>query len=126
MNNNTNTTTERKQNGKKKLIQRSVIVAVLTGIITLFFVFDLGQYFTLEYMKESQAGFAQYYEENKVIVIGAYMLIYIVMAALSLPGAAPAAPNPRGSHGCRATAPRGPAPRAGATRCRARLQVRVR
>ena len=88
MSNNTNTTTENKQDGKKKLIQRIVIVGVLVGIVVLFFIFDLGKYFTLEYMKESQAKFVQYYEENNVLVVGAYILIYIVMAALSLPGAA--------------------------------------
>ena len=88
MSNNTDTTTENKQDGKKKLIQRIVIIGVLVGIVALFFIFDLGQYFTLEYMKESQVKFAQYYEENSVLVVGAYILIYIVMAALSLPGAA--------------------------------------
>jgi uncharacterized membrane protein YdjX (TVP38/TMEM64 family) len=88
MSNATKITTENTQNGKKKLIQRIVIVGVLVGIVAAFFLFDLGKYFTLEYMKESQVRFAQYYEENSVLVVGAYILIYIVMAALSLPGAA--------------------------------------
>jgi uncharacterized membrane protein YdjX (TVP38/TMEM64 family) len=88
MNNHTNNTAEKKQSDKKKLIQKIILVVVIAGIVALFFVFDLGKYFTLEYMKESQTKFAQYYEENKVLVIGGYILIYIVMAALSLPGAA--------------------------------------
>ncbi|MCP4711276.1 MAG: TVP38/TMEM64 family protein, partial [Planctomycetes bacterium] len=42
----------------------------------------------LDYMKVSQARFAELYAANRVLVIAAYMGIYIIMAALSLPGAA--------------------------------------
>ena len=86
--NTSHTNAEHAQDGNKQFIQRIVIIAAIVGIIGLFFVFDLRQYFTLEYMKESQVRFVQYYEEHQVFVVGAYMLIYIVMAALSLPGAA--------------------------------------
>jgi uncharacterized membrane protein YdjX (TVP38/TMEM64 family) len=54
----------------------------------LFKVFNLGQYFTLDYMKASQEKFAALYAEHRVLVIASYMGIYVVMAALSLPGAA--------------------------------------
>ncbi len=70
------------------LIQKIVIVVVLAAIVTTFFVLDLGQYFTLHYIKQSQAQFAAYYADHRILVIGVYMLVYIVMAALSLPGAA--------------------------------------
>jgi uncharacterized membrane protein YdjX (TVP38/TMEM64 family) len=71
-----------------KLIRKLVIVAVLAVIVTTFFAFDLGEYFTLSYIKQSQEQFVAYYAEHRILVIGVYMLIYIVMAALSLPGAA--------------------------------------
>jgi uncharacterized membrane protein YdjX (TVP38/TMEM64 family) len=83
-----NNNPEMKGQGNRKLIQKIVIVAVLAAIVAAFFVFDLGQYFTLEYIKQSQAKFAAYHAEHTMLVVGAYMLIYIIMAALSLPGAA--------------------------------------
>jgi len=66
------------------------IVMVLVGalLVVLFFAFDLQQYLTLEYLKESQGRFAALYQQNPVAVIGAYMAIYILVTALSLPGAA--------------------------------------
>ena len=59
--------------------------AVLVG---LFFVFDLQQYLTLDYLKASQTRFAELYQANPVLVIAVYMAIYILVTALSLPGAA--------------------------------------
>jgi uncharacterized membrane protein YdjX (TVP38/TMEM64 family) len=73
---------------KSKLLPKIIIIAVVIVVIALFFTLDLGKYFSLEYVKESQARFAALYAEHKVLVIAVYMGIYIVMAALSLPGAA--------------------------------------
>jgi len=86
--NNTENTLEKREKSKGKLAQKIVIVAVIALFIALFFALDVRQYFTLDYIKSSQASFAEYYADHKVLVIGGYMLIYIVMAALSLPGAA--------------------------------------
>lgn len=58
---------------------------VLTG---LFFAFDLERYFSLEALKESHDELRQIYQEQPLWAISLYALIYIVMAALSLPGAA--------------------------------------
>ena len=71
----------------KKNINR--ILIILAGIIAvaLFKYFDLGQYLTLDYLKESQARFTAIYEAHRLAVIGAYLAIYIVVTALSLPGA---------------------------------------
>lgn len=73
---------------KPDLIKKLVIVGVIVLLVLLFKVFGLDQYLTLSYLKEKQAHFIQMYEANRVIVIAAYMLIYIVVTALSLPGAA--------------------------------------
>ena len=59
-------------------------VLVLVG---LFFAFDLGRYLSLAYLKESQADFAALYAQRPVLVVGSYLLIYVVVTALSLPGA---------------------------------------
>ncbi len=65
----------------------AILLAVL-ALILLFNLLNLGQYLNLAYLKESQAAFAAYYAEHKVITILTYMLIYITATALSLPGAA--------------------------------------
>ena len=64
-------------------------VIVLLGLLMgLFFVFDLGRFFSLEVLKESHNDLQQAYQESPLYIIGIYSLTYIVMAALSLPGAA--------------------------------------
>lgn len=68
-------------------IKKLSIIGLIVVLIILFKVFGLNQYLTLSYLKEQQAHFAQLYAENKILVIGIYMLIYIAVTALSLPGA---------------------------------------
>lgn len=71
----------------KKILKILVICAIIM-LVALFYLFDLGQYFSLDYVKTSQDRFAMVYNAHPVMVIAAYMGIYIMMAALSLPGAA--------------------------------------
>ncbi|NOQ46784.1 MAG: TVP38/TMEM64 family protein [Desulfobulbaceae bacterium] len=73
---------------KGKLVQRITIIAVILVLIVLFKVFGLQQYLTLDYLKQQQADFAALYAARPMTIIGAYMLIYIAVTALSLPGAA--------------------------------------
>ena len=72
----------------KQIVQRLVILAIGVLAVFLFIVFDLDQYLTLSYLKESQENFQAIYKANRLTVIGVFMLIYIVVTALSLPGAA--------------------------------------
>jgi len=69
-------------------IKKLVIVGCIVLLIILFKVFGLDQYLTLSYLKEQQVHFAELYAQNRVLVIGIYMLVYIIVTALSLPGAA--------------------------------------
>ncbi len=69
---------------KKKLI---ILLAVVAAVIA-FFVLDLGRFFSLAYIKESQQKFAELYAAQPVTVITAFFAIYVAVAALSLPGAA--------------------------------------
>ncbi len=57
------------------------------ALVAIFFALDLQQYLTLAYLKESQARFADLYHANPGFVIGGYMAIYVLVTALSLPGA---------------------------------------
>lgn len=72
----------------KKITKRVVVVTVVVGLAILFKVLDLGQYFTLSYVKASQAKLAAIYADHRLMVIAAYMVIYILVTSLSLPGAA--------------------------------------
>jgi uncharacterized membrane protein YdjX (TVP38/TMEM64 family) len=72
----------------KKLFQRIAIVGVIIILIIIFKVLGLGQYLTLDYLKSSQEKFAILYADNRIAVIAVYMLVYILVTALSLPGAA--------------------------------------
>jgi uncharacterized membrane protein YdjX (TVP38/TMEM64 family) len=71
-----------------KTIERVVLFAFFVFLAGLFFIFDIGQYLTLDYIKTSQIEYRAFYEDNTAWVIASYMAIYIAVAALSLPGAA--------------------------------------
>lgn len=63
-------------------------VLILLGLLmALFFSFDLGRFFTLEVLKDQREALQQAYQAKPFFVIGIYAAIYIVMAALSFPGA---------------------------------------
>jgi pyruvate/2-oxoglutarate dehydrogenase complex dihydrolipoamide dehydrogenase (E3) component/uncharacterized membrane protein YdjX (TVP38/TMEM64 family) len=68
---------------KSKLI---LIVALIAAIIA-FFAFDLGRFFTLDFIKQSQARFGELYAQKPLLVIGSFFAIYVAVTALSLPGA---------------------------------------
>jgi pyruvate/2-oxoglutarate dehydrogenase complex dihydrolipoamide dehydrogenase (E3) component/uncharacterized membrane protein YdjX (TVP38/TMEM64 family) len=67
--------------------QKLLLALVIAALIAAFFVFDLKQYFTLDYIKARQADFSALYVERPALVIGAYFALYVAIAALSLPGA---------------------------------------
>ena len=64
------------------------IVAVLTAIVVLFFVFDLGHYLTLDYIKTQQFQIEQFYSKNRLLTLTLYFIIYVIATSASLPGAA--------------------------------------
>jgi uncharacterized membrane protein YdjX (TVP38/TMEM64 family) len=72
----------------KNLIQRLAIIGAIIVLVVLFKVLGLGQYLTLDYLKGSQDKFTILYADNRLAVIGVYFFIYILVTALSLPGAA--------------------------------------
>ncbi len=76
------------QNNNKKTINKLYIIGAILLVISVFRYFELSQYLTLSYIKESQQEFYALYLSNRGLVIAAYMGIYVVVTALSLPGAA--------------------------------------
>lgn len=65
-----------------------MVVTVVVGLVALFKLLGLSQYLTLSYVKTSQETFAAVYANHRLMVIVAYMVIYILVTSLSLPGAA--------------------------------------
>ena len=72
---------------KKEHINRIIIVIVVIALIAAFNIFNLGDYLSLSYIKQTQEEFHAIYSENRTAVIAAYMAIYIIVTSLSLPGA---------------------------------------
>ena len=72
---------------KKRLGFKIVLVLIIAGSISLFFLFDLDQYFSLANLKNELDSFKTYYGQHKVLTMAIYTIVYILMAALSLPGA---------------------------------------
>lgn len=70
------------------MTRKLVLFGLLLLLAGLFFSFDLGRYLTLDYLKESQGRFQTLYADHRIAVIVTYMAVYIVVAGLSLPGAA--------------------------------------
>lgn len=75
------------EDSRKKIINKLGIVVVIVLGIIVFRYFDLGQYLTLEYIKASQEKFQAMYQANRLSVVAAYMGVYVLVTALSLPGA---------------------------------------
>lgn len=72
---------------KRGIGKKIIIAGIIILLIVVFRYYDLGQYMTLAYLKSSQAHFQALYQSNRLLVILAYMGIYILVTALSLPGA---------------------------------------
>ncbi len=70
-----------------KNLKKTVIVVLIIFLITAFKFFALEQYLSLSYLKSSQEKFSLLYTEHKIFVIAAYMMFYIIVTSLSLPGA---------------------------------------
>jgi uncharacterized membrane protein YdjX (TVP38/TMEM64 family) len=71
----------------KKIQGKIFLVLVIAILAGLFFAFDLQQYLSFAYLKSSQTAFQAYYADHQLLTVAGYMLIYILVTALSLPGA---------------------------------------
>ena len=64
------------------------LVAVVAALIVAFFVFDLGQYFNLEYFESQRSRIEAYRQANPSQALLLFFILYVAVTALSLPGAA--------------------------------------
>lgn len=67
---------------------RRAVLLFVAALIAAFFVFDLNQYLTLDFLKSQQQAFLDYYASHQAVTIAIYFLLYVAVTSLSLPGAA--------------------------------------
>lgn len=65
-----------------------ILIAIVATLIACFFVFDLGQYLSLEYLKSQKEALNQLYLNKPLLVMAVFFFTYVAMAALALPAAA--------------------------------------
>lgn len=68
----------------KKIIITFLLLLII--VICLKY-FGLQNYLTFEYLKQNQQIFSLYYQENKILTISLYFLLYIIITGTSIPGA---------------------------------------
>ena len=73
---------------EKSHLKKAILIVIIVGAVAVFRVSHLGDYLTLAYLREARNSFAGLYAERPVLVIVVYMVAYIVVTSLSLPGAA--------------------------------------
>ena len=70
------------------LIKKLLLATLIAIVPILLILFDMHHYFTLEYLKSSKDKLNVYYQDNPLVVLGTYFVIYLASAAFSLPSAA--------------------------------------
>jgi uncharacterized membrane protein YdjX (TVP38/TMEM64 family) len=64
-----------------------VILVLVAAAVAAYFALDLGQYLNLQFLKDKQQSFQEYCAQNPVRAIAAYFGLYVLLTALSIPGA---------------------------------------
>ncbi|WP_417222906.1 FAD-dependent oxidoreductase [Amphritea sp.] len=67
--------------------KKIILIVVIAALIGAFFLLDLGSYLNLEYIKTQQDSLQSWVAANKVLAIAAFVVFYVLVTALSLPGA---------------------------------------
>jgi uncharacterized membrane protein YdjX (TVP38/TMEM64 family) len=73
---------------KRETVRKILLVALVLALGAAFFGFGLNKYLTLAFLKESREALAGAYAASPVRFVAGYFVLYVLVAALSLPGAA--------------------------------------
>ncbi|MDP2196523.1 MAG: FAD-dependent oxidoreductase, partial [Rhodocyclaceae bacterium] len=68
--------------------RKLLFLLIIAVVVALYFIFDLGRYFSLDVLKEQQAAIAAWREANPWLAPAYFFVLYVAVTALSLPGAA--------------------------------------
>ncbi len=69
-------------------VKKLFLVLIAAAAIALFFKFDMHQLLTLDGLKGSMEQFRHYQAQSPLLVMAGFFLLYVIVTALSLPGAA--------------------------------------
>lgn len=69
-------------------MKKAILVLLVVVAIACYFLFDLGQYLSLENFKTQQAEIIAAKNANPAFYIAGFFLIYVAVTGLSIPGAA--------------------------------------
>ena len=67
--------------------RKTLLLIALLLALAAFFAFDLGRFFSLDFLQQSQVRFAELRAQQPLALAVGYFLIYVAVTALSLPGA---------------------------------------
>jgi uncharacterized membrane protein YdjX (TVP38/TMEM64 family) len=67
--------------------KKVVLLLLVVLLIGLFFYFDLGRFLTLHALQENRQVLAGFFDRHRAATIAAFLAVYILQTALSLPGA---------------------------------------
>ena len=68
--------------------RRLLLATLILGVAAAFFIFDLAQYFQIEFLRSKQAWLEEFRRSNPLALGAIFFLIYVAVCAVSLPGAA--------------------------------------
>jgi len=70
------------------MLRKLLVLTAIGLVVAFYFVLDLGQYFNLDALKSQQAAIDGYRDAHPWLAAALYFALYVLMALLSLPGAA--------------------------------------
>jgi len=73
---------------KKTALGRAAIILAFVALLAAFFAFDLQHYLSLDFFKSQQQNILNHYAEHPLETVAIYFVGYVLVTALSLPGAA--------------------------------------
>lgn len=71
----------------RKLLPRALLLAIIAAAVVAYFTLDLSQYLNLEALKQQQQALDAWRGSHPLQLGGLFFAAYVLMAALSLPGA---------------------------------------
>jgi uncharacterized membrane protein YdjX (TVP38/TMEM64 family) len=71
----------------RKLVGKIVLIALVLALAAAFFGFGLNRYLTLDFLKQSREALGAAYAAAPARFLAGYFVLYVLVAALSLPGA---------------------------------------
>ena len=69
-------------------VRKLAVLAVIAGLVVVFFALDLGRYLDLEFLQSQRGRIQELFAAHPLRVGAAFLVIYVAVTGLSLPGAA--------------------------------------